>query len=72
MEDFQHHVLDCLAGPNPTDSPTSDERVCPMCLEVFPNSITQREFEMHVNEHFEEENRSLVNEFEVLQRTSSA
>ena len=72
MEDFQHHVLDCLAVPNPADSPTLNERVCPMCSEVFPHSVTQREFEMHVNEHFDEENRSIVNEFEVVSDATRA
>ncbi len=66
MEDFQHHVLECSTPT--TDASENDDRVCPMCSEIFPNTVPQREFETHVNEHFEEEEApaTLVNEFEVV------
>ena len=66
MEDFQHHVLDCLSVPGP-GSLEPEERVCPMCAQVFPASVTQTQFELHVNQHFEDDN--IANDFEVLGNT---
>ena len=28
-------------------------KICPVCDRFFPESFSQRDFEMHVNEHFD-------------------
>lgn len=65
MENFQAHVFDCFdneAEPPETLQPqlTTNDRKCPMCESVFPQDISQDDFENHVQSHFGSEG------FEVL------
>lgn len=43
-----------------------EDRICPMCQAFFPKTVSQDDFETHVVSHFEVENTSILENFEVI------
>lgn len=74
LDQFQMHVFECFDNcdespatlqPTAGASPNDDDRNCPMCGDVFPNTVSQEAYEQHVLSHFGED--PLVERFELLQ-----
>ncbi|XP_046334213.2 tax1-binding protein 1 homolog [Haliotis rufescens] len=65
MEDFQTHVFECFDDSSAPETlrPGQIERICPMCNDLFPETVPQEEFEKHVQTHFEQE---ITDRFEIL------
>ncbi|XP_067132653.1 putative leucine-rich repeat-containing protein DDB_G0290503 [Centruroides vittatus] len=55
-----------LSEDRETNVLNDDDRICPMCQAVFPKTVSQQDFEMHVVSHFEIENNSILDNFEVI------
>lgn len=72
LDQFQMHVFECF--DNVDESPATlqpasgggndDDRICPMCGDGFPLTISQETYEQHVLSHFGED--PTVERFEIL------
>ena len=50
--EFQQHVDECLQNSGSTDGLP---RHCPVCDDAFPPTVEQKDYELHVNRHFDDE-----------------
>lgn len=55
-----------ISSIRPATPPTETSRVCPMCESKFALSVPQEDFEMHVFEHFNQEESETLTNFDTV------